>query len=124
MLLTGAYRCARHKNNNRRTVGALLNSLIFCVMTLSLLMGVDSTSRWKVVVVAIASIFLNAALRELMPGLFGAVASVFATVFFVGTALVTWCEIEGHTALRILGAYFGFSIVLSVFSTLLTDLPA
>jgi hypothetical protein len=104
-------------------VGSLLNSVIFCVLVFALLLRSDSPSRWKVVVIAIASIFINTSLRELMPGLFGAIAAVLATVVFVGAALVTWCEIESPAALRILAAYFGCSLVLSVFSVLLSDLP-
>jgi len=99
-------------------VAPLLNSVVFCTLVLSLLMGTDSMDRWKVVAVAIASIFVQAALRELMPGVLGAILAVFATVAFVGTALVTWCEIERRTALRILGVYFGCSIVLSLFSVM------
>jgi hypothetical protein len=54
-----------------------------------------------------------------MPGLIGAIASVLVTVALVGVGLVTWCEVERRTAIRILAAYFGCSLVLNVFSALL-----
>jgi hypothetical protein len=105
-------------------MGSLLNSVIFCVLVFSLLLSTEGPGRWKVVAIAVASIFVNAAVRELIPGLLGAVISVLATVALVGIALVTWCEIEHRTAFRILAAYFGCSLVLSAFSVLLSDLPA
>jgi hypothetical protein len=104
-------------------VGSLLNSVVFCVLVLSLLLGVESAARWKIVAVAIASIFVNASLHELIPGLVGAIVSVLATVALVGVALVNWCQVERKTAIRILAAYFGCSLVLSVFSTLLSVAP-
>ena len=73
---------------------ASLNTVVFLVLVLSMLMGAEETGRWKVVAVAIASILVQASLRELLPGMFGAIVSVIVTVIFVGTALVTWCEIE------------------------------
>jgi hypothetical protein len=105
-------------------LGSLLNSVIFGVLVLSLLQGAEGAGRWKVVAVAIASIFVNAAIHELIPGLVGALASVLATVVFVGVALVTWCEIERRTAFRILAAYFGCSLVLNIFSALVSNPPA
>ena len=39
-------------------------------------MGAEETGRWKVVAVAIASIVVQASLRELLPGVFGAMVSV------------------------------------------------
>jgi hypothetical protein len=104
-------------------VGSLLNSVVFCVLVLSLLLCVESAGRWKIVAVAIASIFVNASLHELIPGFAGAIVSVLATVVLVGVALVTWCEVERKTALRILAAYFGCSLVLSVFATLVAVAP-
>jgi hypothetical protein len=98
-----------------------MNTVVFLVLVLSMLMGAEETGRWKVVAVAIASIIVQASLRELLPGLFGAVVAVIATVIFVGTALVTWCEIERPLARKVLGAYFGCSMVLSVFSAMLSN---
>lgn len=98
-----------------------VNIVVFLVVVLSMLIGAEETGRWKVVAVAVASILVQASLRELLPGLFGTIFSVFATVIFVGAALVTWCEIERRTALRILGAYFSFSIVLGVFAAVLNS---
>lgn len=98
-----------------------LNTVIFLVLVLSMLMGAEETGRWKVVAVAIGSIIVQAALRELIPGLFGAIVSVVATVIFVGIALVRWCEIERPMARKILGAYFGCSLVLTVFSAMLSE---
>jgi di/tricarboxylate transporter len=103
---------------------APFNTVVFLVLVLSMLMGAEETGRWKVVAVAIGSIVVQAALRELFPGMFGAIVAVIVTVIFVGTALVTWCEIERPLARKALGAYFGCSLVLSVFSALLSDLAA
>jgi hypothetical protein len=100
-------------------LGSLANSLIFGVLVMSMLMGAQNIVRWKVVAVAIASIFVNAAFRDLMPGLLGAIASVLLTVALVGIGLVRWCEIGRRTAIRILAAYFGCSLVLNVFSVFL-----
>ena len=101
---------------------ASLNTVVFLVLVLSMLMGAEETGRWKVVAVAIASIVVQASLRQLLPGVFGAIVSVIVTVIFVGTALVTWCEIERALARKVLGAYFGCSMVLSIFSAMLTEL--
>ena len=122
----GRRRCSyaaasRTNNKNRRSV-ASLNTVVFLVLVLSMLMGAEETGRWKVVAVAIASILVQASLRELLPGVLGAIVSVIVTVIFVGTALVTWCEIERPMARKVLGAYFGCSMVLSVFSAMLTEL--
>ena len=106
----------------RTGVVASLNTVVFLVLVLSMLMGAEETGRWKVVAVAIASILVQASLRELLPGVLGAIVSVIVTVIFVGTALVTWCEIERPMARKVLGAYFGCSMVLSVFSAMLTEL--
>jgi di/tricarboxylate transporter len=111
---------SRNKNKNRRSV-ASLNTVIFLVLVLSMLMGAEETGRWKVVAVAIGSIIVQASLRELLPGVFGAIVAVIVTVIFVGTALVSWCEIERPLARKVLGAYFGCSMVLSVFSAMLTE---
>ncbi len=89
-----------------------------------MLMGAEETGRWKVVGVAVASTLVQASIRELVPGLPGAIISVIATVIFVGTALVSWCEIERPLVRKVLGAYFGFSLVLSIFSAMLSDLSA
>ena len=92
-------------------------------MVFSLLLGVANASRWKVVAVAIASIFVNASVHELIPGLFGAFVAVLATAALVGIALITWCEIERPAAVRILAAYFSCSLVLNIFSALLNEIP-
>ena len=55
-----------------------LNTVVFLVLVLSMLMGAEETGRWKVVAVAIASIIVQASLRELLPGVFGAIISVMA----------------------------------------------
>jgi hypothetical protein len=98
------------------------NTVIFLVLSLSMLMGAEETGRWKVVAVAVASVVVQAALRELLPGLLGAVIAVLVTVAFVGAALVSWCEIERPFVRKILGAYFGCSLVLSIFSAMLSDI--
>ena len=49
---------------------------------------------------------------------------MLATVAFVGAALVSWCEIERPFVRKILGAYFGCSLVLSIFSALLSELTS
>ena len=103
---------------------SLLNTVIFCVLILSLLLATDSSARWRVVAVAIGSIFINAAVHELIPGMLGALAAVLATVALVGVALVSWCGLEPRQALRILAAYFGCSLVLNVFSVFLDGLLA
>jgi hypothetical protein len=95
------------------------NTVVFYMLALSMLIAKEETGRWRVVAVAIASIFVQASVRELVPGLAGAVIAVIATVIFVGVALITWCDIERRMALKIVGAYFGCSIVLSLFTTIL-----
>jgi uncharacterized membrane protein len=87
-----------------------------------MLMGAEETGRWKVVAVAVASILVQASVRELLPGFIGAIISVVATVAFVGAALVSWCEIERPFARKILGAYAGCSLVLSIFSAMLSEI--
>ena len=67
---------------------ASLNTVIFLILSLSMLMGAEETGRWKVVGVAVASVLVQASLRELLPGITGAIISVLATVAFVGAALV------------------------------------
>jgi hypothetical protein len=101
---------------------ASLNTVIFLILSLSMLMGAEETGRWKVVGVAVASVLVQASLRELLPGITGAILSVFATVAFVGAALVSWCELERPFVRKILGAYAGCSLVLSIFSAMLSDL--
>jgi di/tricarboxylate transporter len=103
---------------------ASLNTVVFLVLVLSMLMGAEETGRWKVVAVAVASILVQASLRELFPGVFGAIIAAVVTVIFVGTALVTWCEIERPLARKVLAAYFGCSLVLSIFSAMLNDQAA
>lgn len=101
-----------------------VNTVVFYVLALSMLIAKEETGRWRVVAVAIASIIVQASVRELLPGVIGAVVAVVATVIFVAVALVTWCEIERPMALKIVGAYFGCSMVLGVFSAMLSALPA
>jgi hypothetical protein len=100
-------------------LGSLANSVIFGVLVMSMLLGAQDIVRWKVVALAIASIFINFTLRELMPGLIGALAAALITVAVVGLGLVRWCEIERRIAARILAAYFGCSLVVNVFCVLL-----
>jgi hypothetical protein len=83
-----------------------------------MLLATRTIVHWKVVAIAIASIFINVWLHELIPGLIGAVVSVLATVAVVGVGLFRWCEIERRAAIRMLAAYFGCSLVLNVFSAL------
>jgi hypothetical protein len=85
-------------------------------------MGAEETGRWKVVGVAVASVLVQASLRELMPGITGAIISVLATVAFVGAALVSWCDIERTFVRKLVGAYAGCSLVLSIFSAMLSDI--
>jgi hypothetical protein len=101
---------------------ASLNTVIFLVLSLSMLMGAEETGRWKVVAVAVASVLVQASLRELVPGFTGAIISVIATVAFVSAALVSWCEIERPFVRKIVGAYAGCSLVLSLFSAMLSDI--
>jgi hypothetical protein len=112
---------ASRRTITRRFV-ASLNTVIFLILSLSMLMGAEETGRWKVVGVAVASVLVQASLRELLPGITGAILSVFATVAFVGAALVSWCELERPFVRKILGAYAGCSLVLSIFSAMLSDL--
>ena len=100
-------------------MGSLVNSLIFGVLVMTMLMETESIVRWKVVGIAIASIFVNSSLHDLMPGLIGAIVAVIATVAFVGLALVTWCQLENRAAIRIVAAYFGCSLVVNIFGALL-----
>jgi hypothetical protein len=101
---------------------ASLNTVIFLILSLSMLMGAEETGRWKVVAVAVASVLVQASLRELLPGLTGAIISVAATVAFVGAALVSWCGIERPFVRKIVSAYAGCSLVLSIFSAMLSDI--
>ena len=101
---------------------ASLHTVIFLILSLSMLMGAEETGRWRVIAVAVASVLVQASLRELLPGVLGAIIAVLATVAFVGAALVSWCEIEGRLVRKLLGAYFGCSLVLNVFSVMLNDL--
>ena len=98
-----------------------VNTVVFYVLALSMLIAKEETGRWRVVAVAIASIIVQAAVRELVPGLMGAVAAVLATSVFVSVALTTWCEIERPMVRKIVGAYFGCSLVVSVFSAAFAD---
>ena len=100
-------------------MGSLVNSLIFGVLVMSILLQTQSIVRWKVVALAIASIFVKSSLHELMPGLVGAIAAVIATVVFVAVGLITWCELEWRPSVRIVAAYFGCSLVVSLFSLFL-----
>ena len=96
-----------------------VNTVVFYMLALSMLIAKEETGRWRVVAVAVASIIVQASVRELLPGLTGAVIAVLATVIFVAVALITWCEIERRMALKIVAAYFGCSMVLSLFSAVL-----
>lgn len=105
---------ASRKTITRRCV-ASLNTVIFLILSLSMLMGAEETGRWKVVAVAVASVLVQASLRELLPGVMGALIAVVGTVAFVGAALVSWCDIERPFVRKIVGAYAGCSLVLSIF---------
>ncbi|MBS0422740.1 MAG: hypothetical protein JSR66_33850 [Proteobacteria bacterium] len=108
------------KKKNWRNLVFPVNTVVFYILALSMLIAKEETGRWRVVAVAIASILVQASVRELVPGLTGAVIAVVATVVFVAVALITWCDIERRMALKIVGAYFGCSIVLSLFSAILS----
>jgi hypothetical protein len=99
-----------------------MNTVIFLILSLSMLMGAEETGRWKVVAVAVASVLVQASLRELLPGFIGAIIAVVATIAFVGAALVSWCGIERPFVRKIVGAYAGCSLVLGMFSVMLSDI--
>ncbi len=101
---------------------ASLNTVIFLILSLSMLMGAEETGRWKVVAVAVASVLVQASLRELLPGFVGALVAVLATVAFVGAALVSWCGIEQPLVRKIVNAYAGCSLVLGMFSAMLSQI--
>ena len=123
-LLAERYAGSRPNNKKNRRIVFPVNTVVFLAVTLSMLIGAEETGRWKLVAVAIASILVQASVRELLPGLAGAVVAVLVAVAYVGAALVTWCGIERKMTLKILGAYFGFSIVLSLFSATLAEMSA
>src|SRR3569832_1449355 len=112
---------ASRRTITRRFV-ASMNTVIFLILSLSMLMGAEETGRWKVVAVAVASVLVQASLRELLPGLTGAIISVVATVAFVGAALVSWCGIARSFVRKIVSAYAGCSLVLCIFSAMLSDI--
>jgi hypothetical protein len=102
---------ASRKTITRRCV-ASLNTVIFLILSLSMLMGAEETGRWKVVAVAVASVLVQASLRELLPGVMGALIAVVGTVAFIERPFVR----------KIVGAYAGCSVVLSIFSAMLSDI--
>jgi hypothetical protein len=105
-------------------MGAVLPAVALYVFVSIFSDGAESSSRWKILVIAIGSELVSAVIRQLIQGVAGTVVGLVLALAVIAIALIFWCRVERKAALKIVGAYFAFSVVLAVAITYLSLVAA
>jgi hypothetical protein len=105
-------------------MGAVLPAVALYVFVSIFSDGAESSSRWKILVIAIGSELVSAVIRQLIQGVAGTVVGLVLALAVIAIALIFWCRVERKAALKIVGAYFAFSVVLAVAITYLSLVTA
>ena len=92
----------------------ILNAVIFYILVSVFARGKEQSARWKIFLIAIALALLQTGILEALPNLLGLLLSAVAGVGVAVLLLIYWCGIEKVPALKIAGAYFGGSLILSI----------
>jgi hypothetical protein len=78
--------------------------------------GAESDARWKILVLAIGSAFVQGIVLQIIPGIAGLAAAIVLSLALIAAGLMFWCGIERKATLKIVGAYFGLCIALFIAS--------
>lgn len=105
-------------------MGAVLPAVALYVFVSMFSDGAESNSRWKILVIAIVSGLVSAVVRQLIWGVAGAVAGLALALAVIAIGLIFWCKVDRKAALRIVGAYFAFSVALAVVISYLSGVAA
>jgi hypothetical protein len=100
-------------------MGAVLPAVALYVFVSIFSDGAESSSRWKVFLIAIGSGLVSVVVRELIQGVIGAVLGLVLALALIAVALIFWCKVDRKAALKVTGAYFAFSVALAIVVTYL-----
>jgi hypothetical protein len=76
--------------------------------------GAEAEARWKILGIAIGSAIVSVVVRQLIPGVVGLFVAMASALGLIALALIFWCKIDRKAALKIVAAYFGFCIALTI----------
>ncbi len=76
--------------------------------------GTESESRWKILLIAIASGIVLALVSNALPGLLGFFLAILLSLGLIAATLVFWCRVERAAALKIAASYFGLCVGLVI----------
>jgi hypothetical protein len=105
-------------------MGAVLPAVALYIFVSIFSDGAESSSRWKILLIAIGSGFVSAMVRELIQGVVGALVGLVLALALIAGGLVFWCKVDRKAALKIAGSYFVFSVILAIVVTYLTGVVA
>ena len=105
-------------------MGAVLPAVALYIFVSMFSDGAESNSRWKILLIAIVSALVSAVVRQLIWGVAGAVVGLVLALAVIAIGLIFWCKVDRKAALKVVGAYLAFSVVLVVVITYLSGVAA
>ena len=95
-------------------MGAVLPAVALYILVSIFSEGLESSARWKILVIAIGSALLSAVVRELIHGIVGSIAGLAVGLLLIFVTLNVWCRVDRKTTLKIVAAYSAITIALAV----------
>ena len=93
-------------------MGAVLPAVALYILVSIFSEGLESSARWKILVIAIGSSLVSAVVQELIDGIVGAIAGSAVALLLIFVTLNIWCGVDRKATLKIVAAYSAFTIAL------------
>ena len=80
--------------------------------------GQESSARWEIFLIAIASAIFQAGITAAMPTLAGLGLAILGSLALIGLSLVFWCGVERQAALKIAGCCLALCVGVVIVSAM------
>jgi hypothetical protein len=95
-------------------MGAVLPAVALYILVSVFSEGLESSVRWKILVIAIGSSLASAAVQALIGGIVGTLVGFAVALLLIFVALSFWCRVDRKATLKIVAAYAVFTVGLVV----------
>jgi hypothetical protein len=94
-------------------MGAVLPAVALYILVSVFSEGLESSVRWKILVIAIVSSLMSAAVQALIGGIVGTLVGFAAALLLIFVTLNFWCPVDRKATLKIVAAYAVFTVALA-----------
>ena len=95
-------------------MGAVLPAVALYILVSVFSEGLESSARWKILVIAIGSSLASALVQVLIGGIVGTLVGFAVALLLIFVNLNFWCRVDRKATLKIVAAYAVFTVALVV----------